>query len=77
MFQPDNILFTNDNCVKIGDFGLVTSVTNRNGGIMKRTVGKGTESYMSPEQVSHSLAAKSMLIFSHPVLVCNSWAYVK
>lgn len=48
--KPENILFANDCTVKIGDFGLVTSITNPNGAIMKRTVGKGTWSYMSPEQ---------------------------
>ncbi|XP_042565507.1 interferon-induced, double-stranded RNA-activated protein kinase [Clupea harengus] len=61
--KPDNILFTNDNCVKIGDFGLVTSVTNRNGGIMKRTVGKGTESYMSPEQMDQKTYDEKTDIF--------------
>ncbi|XP_041921883.1 protein kinase containing Z-DNA binding domains [Alosa sapidissima] len=48
--KPENILFVKDYTVKIGDFGLVTSVTNQNSGIMKRTVGRGTPSYMSPEQ---------------------------
>ncbi|KAL2083311.1 hypothetical protein ACEWY4_021084 [Coilia grayii] len=52
--KPENILFMAECRVKIGDFGLVTSVTNQNGGIMKRTVGKGTETYMSPEQMIQS-----------------------
>ncbi|XP_062374940.1 protein kinase containing Z-DNA binding domains [Sardina pilchardus] len=48
--KPENILFAKDYTVKIGDFGLVTSLTNQNGGMMKRTKGRGTPSYMSPEQ---------------------------
>ncbi|XP_063047882.1 protein kinase containing Z-DNA binding domains [Engraulis encrasicolus] len=52
--KPENILFTAEGKVKIGDFGLVTSATNQNGGILKRTIGAGTKTYMSPEQMDKS-----------------------
>ncbi|KAL6470724.1 hypothetical protein MHYP_G00218430 [Metynnis hypsauchen] len=48
--KPDNILFGKDDKVKIGDFGLVTLMTDANGGSPKRTVCVGTPSYRSPEQ---------------------------
>lgn len=47
-FQPDNILFgLQDDVVKIGDFGLVTTDENQT----ERTADAGTPSYMAPEQV--------------------------
>ncbi|KAL7853310.1 hypothetical protein AOLI_G00201540 [Acnodon oligacanthus] len=48
--KPDNILFGENDKVKIGDFGLVTLMTDANGGPLKRTVCVGTQSYRSPEQ---------------------------
>nr|XP_055026882.1 protein kinase containing Z-DNA binding domains [Misgurnus anguillicaudatus] len=48
--KPDNIFFTADGKVKIGDFGLVASLVNPNGGSASRSIGKGTPLYMSPEQ---------------------------
>ncbi|XP_064780585.1 protein kinase containing Z-DNA binding domains isoform X3 [Oncorhynchus masou masou] len=48
--KPENILFGSDGMVKIGDFGLVTTITNLSGASMYRTVNKGTPFYMSPEQ---------------------------
>uniref|UniRef100_A0A8C8S7G2 Eukaryotic translation initiation factor 2 alpha kinase 2 n=1 Tax=Pelusios castaneus TaxID=367368 RepID=A0A8C8S7G2_9SAUR len=43
--KPANIFISNKDKIKIGDFGLVTSVTDD-----LRTTEKGTTSYMSPEQ---------------------------
>ncbi|KAJ8250169.1 hypothetical protein COCON_G00220910 [Conger conger] len=48
--KPDNILFGSDGTVKIGDFGLVTKIKDKNGDAIKRTKRTGTASYMSPEQ---------------------------
>ncbi|XP_028845176.1 protein kinase containing Z-DNA binding domains [Denticeps clupeoides] len=48
--KPDNILFEKNGDVKIGDFGLVTMITDESGGSVERTLAKGTQSYMSPEQ---------------------------
>nr|XP_010594172.1 interferon-induced, double-stranded RNA-activated protein kinase isoform X2 [Loxodonta africana]XP_010594173.1 interferon-induced, double-stranded RNA-activated protein kinase isoform X2 [Loxodonta africana]XP_023411046.1 interferon-induced, double-stranded RNA-activated protein kinase isoform X2 [Loxodonta africana]XP_023411047.1 interferon-induced, double-stranded RNA-activated protein kinase isoform X2 [Loxodonta africana] len=46
--KPSNIFLVHIKQVKIGDFGLVTSLKNDE----KRTVDKGTWRYMSPEQMS-------------------------
>uniref|UniRef100_A0A452GLH5 non-specific serine/threonine protein kinase n=1 Tax=Gopherus agassizii TaxID=38772 RepID=A0A452GLH5_9SAUR len=43
--KPLNIFISSEDKIKIGDFGLVTSMTDD-----LRTTGKGTKSYMSPEQ---------------------------
>lgn len=46
--KPGNIFLVDTNQIKIGDFGLVTSLKNDE----KRTSRKGTLRYMSPEQSS-------------------------
>lgn len=43
--KPQNIFISNDNKIKIGDFGLVTSVA-----FETLTENRGTKSYMAPEQ---------------------------
>ncbi|KAA0718367.1 Interferon-induced, double-stranded RNA-activated protein kinase [Triplophysa tibetana] len=48
--KPDNILFGAEGKVKIGDFGLAVTLTNPSGAAIYRTKGRGTPSYMSPEQ---------------------------
>ncbi|XP_073690645.1 interferon-induced, double-stranded RNA-activated protein kinase-like, partial [Garra rufa] len=48
--KPDNILFSADGKVKIGDFGLVAAQIDQNADPVERSKKKGTPSYMSPEQ---------------------------
>uniref|UniRef100_A0A8D0HAZ0 Protein kinase domain-containing protein n=1 Tax=Sphenodon punctatus TaxID=8508 RepID=A0A8D0HAZ0_SPHPU len=48
--KPLNIFISSENTIKIGDFGLVTKVTEDPS--KQRTQGKGTPLYMSPEQVT-------------------------
>ncbi|XP_038628535.1 interferon-induced, double-stranded RNA-activated protein kinase isoform X2 [Tachyglossus aculeatus] len=43
--KPENIFVVDENNIKIGDFGLATSLIAK-----EKTVGRGTERYMSPEQ---------------------------
>lgn len=50
--QPENIMFSKNKEVKIGDFGLVTVEADDATVPVERTVYKGTPSYMAPEQVS-------------------------
>ncbi|XP_072566514.1 uncharacterized protein [Paramormyrops kingsleyae] len=52
--KPDNILFGQDNIVKIGDFGLATMTCDQSGKPIERTRGRGTKTYMSPEQEKQS-----------------------
>lgn len=47
--QPENILLSRDNKIKIGDFGLATSGIDDL--FVTRTENRGTRSYMAPEQV--------------------------
>ncbi|XP_029376887.1 interferon-induced, double-stranded RNA-activated protein kinase-like [Echeneis naucrates] len=61
--KPDNIMFTSDETVKIGDFGLVTADTNDDGEDLKRT-NTGTLSYMAPEQVKEKKYDRKVDIFA-------------
>ncbi|XP_045568272.1 eukaryotic translation initiation factor 2-alpha kinase 3 isoform X1 [Salmo salar] len=62
--KPENILFGSDGMVKIGDFGLVTTITTPSGASMYRTVNKGTPLYMSPEQKTGGKYDEKTDIFS-------------
>ncbi|XP_045557784.1 protein kinase containing Z-DNA binding domains isoform X3 [Salmo salar] len=62
--KPENILFGSDGMVKIGDFGLVTTITTLSGASMYRTVNKGTPFYMSPEQKTGGKYDEKTDIFS-------------
>ncbi|XP_072247399.1 interferon-induced, double-stranded RNA-activated protein kinase-like [Leuresthes tenuis] len=62
--KPSNIMFGQDGNVKIGDFGLV-AVENPDDDDdrMERTLSKGTENYMAPEQKSEKLYNRKVDIF--------------
>ncbi|KAJ8360047.1 hypothetical protein SKAU_G00165720 [Synaphobranchus kaupii] len=62
--KPDNILFGSDGTVKIGDFGLVTTIKNENGAPVERTKRTGTPTYMSPEQENLSTYEEKVDIFA-------------
>lgn len=63
VLQPSNIFFSYDGVIKIGDFGLVTDLTqeeveecsNDFNPFRKHTAQVGTTLYMSPEQVRQQL----------------------
>ncbi|XP_077620407.1 interferon-induced, double-stranded RNA-activated protein kinase isoform X2 [Crocuta crocuta] len=58
--KPSNIFLVDTKQVKIGDFGLVTSLKN----YVKRTANTGTLQYMSPEQISLQEYGKEVDIFA-------------
>ncbi|XP_029793802.1 interferon-induced, double-stranded RNA-activated protein kinase isoform X3 [Suricata suricatta] len=58
--KPSNIFLVATKSVKIGDFGLVTSLKD----YVKRTAHTGTLQYMSPEQMSSQEYGKEVDIFS-------------
>ncbi|KAI2523031.1 eukaryotic translation initiation factor 2 alpha kinase 2 [Homo sapiens] len=72
--KPSNIFLVDTKQVKIGDFGLVTSLKNDG----KRTRSKGTLRYMSPEQISSQDYGKEVdlyalgLILAELLHVCDT-----
>ncbi|XP_006882455.1 PREDICTED: interferon-induced, double-stranded RNA-activated protein kinase [Elephantulus edwardii] len=58
--KPNNIFLVNTKQIKIGDFGLVTSLKNDE----KRTSERGTWMYMSPEQMSEHNYGDEVDIFA-------------
>nr|ACM16036.1 eukaryotic translation initiation factor 2-alpha kinase 2 [Aotus trivirgatus] len=72
--KPSNIFLVDIKQIKIGDFGLVTSLKNDE----KRTRNTGTPRYMSPEQNSSEEYGKEVdlyalgLIFAELLHVCNT-----
>nr|ACI31221.1 eukaryotic translation initiation factor 2-alpha kinase 2 [Ateles geoffroyi] len=72
--KPSNIFLVDTKQIKIGDFGLVTSLKNDE----KRTRNTGTLRYMSPEQISSQEYGKEVdlyalgLIFAELLHVCDT-----
>uniref|UniRef100_A0A2K5SI06 Interferon-induced, double-stranded RNA-activated protein kinase n=1 Tax=Cebus imitator TaxID=2715852 RepID=A0A2K5SI06_CEBIM len=72
--KPSNIFLVDSKQIKIGDFGLVTSLKYDE----KRTKDTGTPRYMSPEQISSQEYGKEVdlyalgLIFAELLHVCNT-----
>ncbi|XP_068928303.1 interferon-induced, double-stranded RNA-activated protein kinase isoform X2 [Petaurus breviceps papuanus] len=58
--KPSNIFLVDKTKIKIGDFGLVTSLKNTE----DRTKGRGTARYMSPEQSNSQVYGNEVDIFS-------------
>ncbi|XP_059928980.1 interferon-induced, double-stranded RNA-activated protein kinase-like [Gadus macrocephalus] len=48
--KPSNIMVGSDGEVKIVDFGLVTAESDEEGNVLEKTMGRGTKSFMPPEQ---------------------------
>ncbi|CAL8390185.1 unnamed protein product [Arctogadus glacialis] len=48
--KPSNIMVGSDGEVKIVDFGLVTAESDEEGNVLEKTMGRGTRSFMPPEQ---------------------------
>ncbi|MBN3320210.1 E2AK2 kinase, partial [Atractosteus spatula] len=62
--KPPNILFSHEETVKIGDFGLATSVINESdSNSIQRTKRTGTVTYMSPEQENQNQYGEKVDIF--------------
>ncbi|KAK7901961.1 hypothetical protein WMY93_018730 [Mugilogobius chulae] len=68
--KPGNILIGQDGRAKIGDFGLATQ-DNEEGEVVERTEGKGTHSYMAPEQFGVNYDRK-VDIFALGLIFLNS-----
>ncbi|XP_025210653.1 interferon-induced, double-stranded RNA-activated protein kinase isoform X2 [Theropithecus gelada] len=72
--KPSNIFLVDTNQIKIGDFGLATSLKND----VKRTRNTGTLRYMSPEQISSQDYGKEVdlyalgLILAELLYVCDT-----
>ncbi|XP_053357675.1 LOW QUALITY PROTEIN: protein kinase 3-like [Clarias gariepinus] len=63
--KPANIMFGLDGGVKVVDFGLVTNEERDGDGILlERTMGAGTRSYMSPEQIQEQDYNKKVDIYA-------------
>ncbi|XP_052269812.1 eukaryotic translation initiation factor 2-alpha kinase-like isoform X4 [Dreissena polymorpha] len=74
--KPSNIFFSLDGVVKMGDFGLVTALTDEQNEVLlagdpfkKHTAQVGTQLYMSPEQMSGKKYSAKVDIFSLGVIL--------
>ncbi|XP_044935195.1 interferon-induced, double-stranded RNA-activated protein kinase isoform X2 [Mustela putorius furo] len=65
--KPSNIFMVNTKHIKIGDFGLVTSLRDHT----NRTSNKGTLRYMSPEQISSPEYGKEVDIFAMGLILAE------
>ncbi|MBN3272406.1 E2AK2 kinase, partial [Polyodon spathula] len=63
--KPTNIFLSDDDKVKIGDFGLATAIVNENSvSSLQRTMHTGTVHYMSPEQKNLNKYGNEVDIFA-------------
>ncbi|KAM5292646.1 interferon-induced, double-stranded RNA-activated protein kinase [Ctenodactylus gundi] len=65
--KPSNIFLVDENQIKIGDFGLVTTSKNDE----KRTGARGTLRYMSPEQMTSEKYGKQVDIFALGIILAE------
>lgn len=65
--KPSNIFLVDAKHIKIGDFGLVTSLKYDD----KRTSNRGTKRYMSPEQISSEVYGNEVDIYALGVILAE------
>uniref|UniRef100_A0A9L0J2I5 Eukaryotic translation initiation factor 2 alpha kinase 2 n=1 Tax=Equus asinus TaxID=9793 RepID=A0A9L0J2I5_EQUAS len=65
--KPSNIFLVDAEHIKIGDFGLVTSLKYDD----KRTSNRGTKRYMSPEQISSEVYGNEVDIYALGVILAE------
>ncbi|XP_029450028.1 interferon-induced, double-stranded RNA-activated protein kinase [Rhinatrema bivittatum] len=74
--KPSNIFLSEESKIKIGDFGLVTSMIDPDNKLLERTKGTGTAGYMAPEQEASNQYGSEVDIFALGLILYELfWIY--